>query len=114
MMSHKERRKEKKRIKTGGVADEGGSGLDLGFVAAEATKRKFKEHLQPSKNKRHKKDDEPKDQDAGAGPQRKAQALGAWNPKATLVKGAKMDASGSTSLLLFYQYIQPLWSEVST
>ena len=51
-------------------------------------------------------------QQGSAPAERKAQALGAWNPKATLVKGAQMDASVSTSLLLFYQYIQPLWTEV--
>jgi hypothetical protein len=48
---------------------------------------------------------------AGAEEPRKAQALGAWNPKATVVKGAKIDHHNSTSIMLFYQYIQPLWSE---
>ena len=48
---------------------------------------------------------------AGAAGPRKAQALGAWNPKATVVKGAKIDDDNSTSIMLFYQYIQPLWSE---
>jgi len=48
---------------------------------------------------------------AGAAEPRKAQALGAWNPKATVVKGAKIDHDNTTSIMLFYQYIQPLWSE---
>jgi predicted sulfurtransferase len=40
---------------------------------------------------------------------KKAQVLGAWNPKALVVKAEQQE--DSTSLVLFYQYVQPLWSD---
>jgi hypothetical protein len=96
MPSHKDKRKEKKRKKEMAGGASGG-----GVVPEEPLLKKQKKHNSEHAHIKH----------AVAAP-RKAQALGAWNPKATLVKGAKMDENDSTSLLLFYQYIQPLWTEV--
>mmetsp|Transcript_78432 Transcript_78432/g.127212 ORF Transcript_78432/g.127212 Transcript_78432/m.127212 type:complete len:492 (+) Transcript_78432:80-1555(+) len=101
MLSHKEKRKEKKRKERG----EGKEESEAGDAQVEAKKRKRHDD-EASKRKKLQRD--------ATVPQkaeRKAQALGTWNPKATLLKGAHMNANDSTSLLLFYQYIMPLWSE---
>jgi len=102
MLSHKEKRKEKKRKERG----EGKEESEAGGAQVEAKKRKHMHDDEASKRKKLQRD--------ATVPQkeRKAQALGTWNPKATLLKGAHMNANDSTSLLLFYQYIMPLWSEV--
>jgi len=103
MLSHKEKRKEKNRKERG----EGTEESEAGGAQVEAKKRKHRHDDEALKRKKLQRD--------ATVPQkaeRKAQALGTWNPKATLLKGAHMNANDSTSLLLFYQYIMPLWSEV--
>ena len=101
MPSHKEKRKEKKR-KMIGVAK-----LELPPAPGDPTPP-------PGKKRKALVEDSQRTHEGGDDRQkpRKAQALGAWNPKATVVKGATLGADEATSLLLFYQYIQPLWSEV--
>jgi len=43
---------------------------------------------------------------------REKKKLGAWFPKASVIKGCTYDASvESISILLFYQYVNPAWSE---
>mmetsp|Transcript_1267 Transcript_1267/g.2146 ORF Transcript_1267/g.2146 Transcript_1267/m.2146 type:complete len:101 (+) Transcript_1267:66-368(+) len=44
---------------------------------------------------------------------REKKKLGAWFPKASVIKGATYDPEKvkSISLLLFYQYSKPQWSE---
>ena len=44
---------------------------------------------------------------------REKKKLGAWFPKASVIKGASYDPEvvKSISLLLFYQYAEPMWSD---
>ena len=104
MPSHKDKRKEKRRLQAVSISGTGSNPEPDDAAVPPEKKRKVREHS-------HKAPHQPAAAAAAQQP-RQAQALGAWNPKATVVKGATLEAHEKTSLLLFYQYIQPLWSEV--